>query len=58
MLPGGVDNPVRAFKAVGGSPLFIARAAGARIHDIDGNAYIDYVDVVGTADSRPRAGAA
>ena len=43
MLPGGVDSPVRAFKAVGGSPLFITRAAGARIHDIDGNAYIDYV---------------
>jgi glutamate-1-semialdehyde 2,1-aminomutase len=43
VLPGGVDSPVRAFKAVGGSPLFITRAAGARIHDIDGNAYIDYV---------------
>jgi len=38
-----VDSPVRAFKAVGGSPLFIGRATGARIHDIDGNAYIDYV---------------
>jgi glutamate-1-semialdehyde 2,1-aminomutase len=43
VLPGGVDSPVRAFKAVGGSPLFIGRATGARIHDIDGNAYIDYV---------------
>jgi glutamate-1-semialdehyde 2,1-aminomutase len=43
VLPGGVDSPVRAFKAVGGSPLFISRAAGARIHDVDGNAYIDYV---------------
>src|SRR5262245_54019208 len=43
LLPGGVDSPVRAFKAVGASPLFISRATGARIHDIDGNAYIDYV---------------
>jgi len=43
VLPGGVDSPVRAFKAVGSSPLFISRASGARIHDIDGNAYIDYV---------------
>jgi glutamate-1-semialdehyde 2,1-aminomutase len=43
VLPGGVDSPVRAFKSVGASPLFIARAAGARIHDVDGNRYIDYV---------------
>jgi glutamate-1-semialdehyde 2,1-aminomutase len=43
ILPGGVDSPVRAFKAVGTSPLFIARAAGARIQDVDGNRYIDYV---------------
>ena len=43
ILPGGVDSPVRAFKAVGASPLFIRRAAGARIVDIDGNTYIDYV---------------
>jgi glutamate-1-semialdehyde 2,1-aminomutase len=42
-LPGGVNSPVRAFKAVGGSPHFIARAAGARITDIDGNTFIDYV---------------
>jgi glutamate-1-semialdehyde 2,1-aminomutase len=42
-LPGGVDSPVRAFKAVGGSPLFIARAEGARIYDVDGNEYIDFV---------------
>jgi glutamate-1-semialdehyde 2,1-aminomutase len=42
-LPGGVDSPVRAFKAVGGSPLFIARAEGARIYDADGNEYIDFV---------------
>ncbi len=43
VTPGGVNSPVRAFKAVGGSPLFIARAAGARIIDVDGNSYIDYV---------------
>jgi glutamate-1-semialdehyde 2,1-aminomutase len=43
VLPGGVDSPVRAFTSVGASPLFIARAAGARIHDVDGNRYIDYV---------------
>ena len=43
ILPGGVDSPVRAFKSVGGSPLFIRRASRARIEDIDGNRYIDYV---------------
>ena len=43
ILPGGVDSPVRAFRAVGGTPLFIARASGARIEDVDGNTYIDYV---------------
>jgi len=43
ILPGGVDSPVRAFKAVGASPLFIARARGARLVDVDGNTFIDYV---------------
>src|SRR5499427_1586896 len=43
LLPGGVDSPVRAFKSVGGSPLFIARASGATLVDVDGNKYIDYV---------------
>ena len=43
ILPGGVDSPVRAFKAVGGSPLFIRRAYGARLEDVDGNTFIDYV---------------
>src|SRR5712672_3609018 len=43
ILPGGVDSPVRAFTAVGGSPLFIRRASGCRIEDVDGNRYIDYV---------------
>src|SRR4051812_33711220 len=43
ILPGGVDSPVRAFKSVGGTPLFIDRARGARIQDVDGHTYIDYV---------------
>lgn len=43
ILPGGVDSPVRAFKSVGASPLFIKRAHGARLEDIDGNTFIDYV---------------
>jgi glutamate-1-semialdehyde 2,1-aminomutase len=43
ILPGGVDSPVRAFKSVGGSPLFIRRASGAVIEDVDGNRFIDYV---------------
>ncbi|MDQ0287671.1 glutamate-1-semialdehyde 2,1-aminomutase [Desulfofundulus luciae] len=42
-MPGGVNSPVRAFKAVGGQPLFIARGKGALIYDVDGNEYIDYV---------------
>ncbi len=40
-IPGGVNSPVRAFRAVGGDPRFIARAAGARLVDVDGNEYID-----------------
>jgi glutamate-1-semialdehyde 2,1-aminomutase len=43
VIPGGVNSPVRAFKAVGGNPLFIVRAKGSRIYDADGNSYIDYV---------------
>ncbi|MFO0752810.1 MAG: glutamate-1-semialdehyde 2,1-aminomutase [Thermodesulfovibrionales bacterium] len=43
LMPGGVNSPVRAFRAVGGSPLFISRASGSRIYDVDGNEYIDYV---------------
>jgi glutamate-1-semialdehyde 2,1-aminomutase len=43
ILPGGVDSPVRAFTAVGGSPLFIRRAYGVRLEDVDGNTFIDYV---------------
>ncbi|MCH8960767.1 MAG: glutamate-1-semialdehyde 2,1-aminomutase [Bacteroidetes bacterium] len=43
LLPGGVDSPVRAFKAVGGQPLFIERGEGAFLIDVDGNRYVDYV---------------
>ena len=43
LIPGGVNSPVRAFRAVGGTPLFIRKAEGARIWDVDGNAYLDYV---------------
>jgi len=42
-IPGGVNSPVRAFKAVGGTPLFFEKAAGAYLYDVDGNQYIDYV---------------
>ncbi|MBI2368908.1 MAG: glutamate-1-semialdehyde 2,1-aminomutase [Deltaproteobacteria bacterium] len=43
VIPGGVNSPVRAFRAVGGTPRFIARARGSRIIDADGNEYVDYV---------------
>src|SRR4030066_333492 len=43
VIPGGVNSPVRAFKAVGGTPIFIDRARGSKIYDVDGNFYIDYV---------------
>ncbi len=43
VIPGGVNSPVRAFGAVGGTPVFIARASGPHIVDVDGNSYIDYV---------------
>ncbi|MDZ4247177.1 MAG: aminotransferase class III-fold pyridoxal phosphate-dependent enzyme, partial [Dehalococcoidia bacterium] len=42
-IPGGVDSPVRAFKAVGGTPPFITKGKGARLFDEDGNEFIDYV---------------
>src|SRR5213082_2269420 len=47
--PGGVNSPVRAFRNVGGEPFFVERAAGARIWDVDGNEYIDYVGSWGPA---------
>ncbi len=43
VLPGGVDSPVRAFRAVGGQPLFIERGEGAYLYDVDGNRFVDYV---------------
>ena len=42
-IPGGVNSPVRAFKSVGLDPIFIERAHGSRIYDVDGNEYIDYI---------------
>ena len=42
-IPGGVNSPVRAFGSVGGVPRFVSSASGARIEDVDGNRYIDYV---------------
>ncbi|MFC0297010.1 glutamate-1-semialdehyde 2,1-aminomutase [Geobacillus jurassicus] len=43
LMPGGVNSPVRAFKSVGMTPIFMARGQGSKIYDIDGNEYIDYV---------------
>jgi glutamate-1-semialdehyde 2,1-aminomutase len=56
-IPGGVNSPARAFRSVGGNPVFIAKAKGAKMWDIDGNEYIDYVSswgpmIVGHADER------
>ena len=49
LFPGGVNSPVRAFRSVGMTPLFIARAKGAKIFDVDGNAFVDYVGSWGPA---------
>jgi glutamate-1-semialdehyde 2,1-aminomutase len=43
LFPGGVNSPVRAFKAVGGTPVFLARGQGARVWDADGNSYLDFL---------------
>src|SRR5579864_7080305 len=43
LIPGGVNSPARAFGAVGGQPIFVARGEGARLYDLDGNEYLDYV---------------
>ena len=48
-IPGGVNSPVRAFRAVGGQPFFVNKAKGARVWDVDGNEYIDYVCTWGPA---------
>src|SRR5271166_18747 len=42
-IPGGVNSPVRAFRSVGGQPVFVARGEGSHLFDVDGNEYIDYV---------------
>jgi len=49
LIPGGVNSPVRAFRGVGGEPFFVKRAECARIWDVDGNEYIDYVGTWGPA---------
>ena len=46
-MPGGVNSPVRAYAAVGRGPVFIQQGSGARVTDIDGNSYIDYVGSYG-----------
>ena len=48
-IPGGVNSPVRAFRAVGGQPFFVDRANGANVFDVDGNPYLDYVGTWGPA---------
>src|SRR6266446_5668346 len=48
-IPGGVNSPVRAFGAVGGKPFFVNKAKGARVWDVDGNEYLDYVGTWGPA---------
>ncbi len=48
-IPGGVNSPVRAFRAVGGRPFFVDHAAGSRVRDVDGNEYVDYVGTWGPA---------
>ena len=42
-IPGGINSPVRSFRSVGGNPPFIAKGAGSKLYDIDGNEYIDFV---------------
>ena len=49
VLPGGVDSPVRAFKAVGGAPYFVERAEGAYVWDVEGRRYVDYVQSYGAS---------
>ena len=49
LIPGGVNSPVRAFRAVGGQPFFVNKAGGARVWDVDGNEYVDYVGTWGPA---------
>src|SRR5438445_13179331 len=48
-IAGGVNSPVRAFRAVGGQPFFVNRAKGGHVFDVDGNEYVDYVGTWGPA---------
>src|ERR1700690_2624934 len=48
-IPGGVNSPVRAFRAVGGQPFFVNKAKGAHVFDVDGNELVDYVGTWGPA---------
>src|SRR5262245_57584826 len=43
VMPGGVNSPVRAFRGVGGAPFFVARAEGARLTDVEGRSYVDFL---------------
>ena len=43
VIPGGVNSPVRAFRSVGGTPIFVEKAKGAYLYDVDGNTYLDYI---------------
>ena len=54
LIPGGVNSPVRAFKSVGGTPIFIKKAKGAYLLDEDDNKYIDYISKIGRASCRER----
>ena len=49
VIPGGVNSPVRAFRSVGGTPYFVARGEGARIWDVEGREYLDYVQSYGAS---------
>jgi glutamate-1-semialdehyde 2,1-aminomutase len=47
VLPGGVNSPARAYRAVGGDPVVVERGAGALVYDVDGNEYVDYLGSFG-----------
>src|SRR3954470_2053958 len=49
LMPGGVNSPVRAFRAVGGQPFFVQRGKGSKLYDVDDNEFIDYVCTWGPA---------
>ena len=54
-IPGGVNSPVRAFKSVGGTPVFFKQGKGAYVWDADNKSYIDYVGLLGATDSGSRS---